>query len=127
MSKKTRKFSGLDLSNKGIRNRIPYIRIYYTSLIINLILIVIVFFLQDRLPPEIPLYYGLPEGTGQIARSSMIFLPSLTAIGFIFINTLIIFILSSDFLKKSLVITSLVLSIFAFTTTAKIMLLVGNF
>lgn len=80
----------------------------------------------NRLPPEIPLYYGLPNGTGQIAEKSRIIVPSTAAVSFIVLNTIITVIVNNQFLKKLLVITGFVLSIFALTTTLEIIFLVGN-
>lgn len=129
MPKKAKKAAKFSLRNaKGnIKQRIPYIKLLYVAVAVNLLTIASGFLFGNRLPPEIPLYYGLPSGTGQLADKTMIVLPSIAALSFILVNFAIVLFLKNDFLKKALIVTGLVLSIFSLTTTLEIMFLVGNF
>lgn len=78
------------------------------------------------LPPEIPLYYGAGEPRNQIAPAWKIVFPSVIALLGSTINFLLALVITNDFLKKTLVVTSISISILAALTTLKIFLLVAS-
>lgn len=78
------------------------------------------------LPPEIPLYYGAGEPRNQIAPAWKIVFPSLIALLGSAINFLLALAVNNDFLKKTLVVASISISILAALTTLKIFLLVAS-
>ncbi len=136
-NKKVREKKSLRLIDTKIRKKvtegsdfltikIPYLEFVFAILIANLATMIGVVLLQSKLPPEIPLFYGLPSGTQQIANKQMLVIPSLVSISSLFINVFIIFITNNQFLKKVLVFTCLLITILSITTSVKIFLLVGN-
>lgn len=129
MKSKAKRVSKLRFKKRSdeIKERVPHRRVIYLSVLINTAVIIILFIGLNRLPPEIPLYYGLPEGSGQIAERSYLVVPSLLTLVFIFINTIIVVLIENIFLKTALIVTCLMLSVFSLVTTVKIMLLVGLF
>jgi pilus assembly protein TadC len=83
--------------------------------------------LKNRLPPEVPLYYGMAEGDLQLAPVHGLLFPSIFALSVIIINSVLALVIKNDFLKHVLVLTALGITILIVITTAKIMLLVGSF
>ncbi len=107
--------------------KIPFKKVLIFSFVLGLLTIFSVILSLNRLPPEVPIFYGLPQGKEQLGPTSSLFLPGFLAIFLSLINTAIIFTLGDDFLKKTLVFTSLALNILCFIGTIKIVFLVGNF
>lgn len=127
--KKTKKLTTREIKKKSneIQRKIILPKIFFLSVFISLLIVAAVFVFYNRLPPEVPLYYGLPVGNLQLADRSYLILPSSIALAFIILNLILSVFIKDTFLKKSLIITGLALSIFSAVTTIKIMLLVGNF
>jgi hypothetical protein len=124
------KIKGLD-ARLGKRSQSIYLRVPFrkpllliTSL--NLVIIGLVFALQRFLPPQIPLFYGMPEGEGQLATSLLLFLPSLISLAIIFINISIGLVIKDEFLKKVLVASCAPVTFFSLITTVKIFFLVSS-
>jgi len=116
------------ISQAKITQDIPYKNILFASFVVNVLTICLVLlFRKSHLPPVVPLYYGLPEGDGQIAPSIYLTIPSIIALGIILINSLITSLLKDDFLKKTLIIASLGTTFFSVITIIKIIFLVGSF
>lgn len=101
----------------------PYI---YLSLGINMVTLVISLLAQKFLPPQIPLFYGLAEGEGQITPSLALVIPSLASALVVILNSFLSLVLKDDFLKKMLILAGLATSFLATVTTIKIILLVGS-
>ncbi len=94
---------------------------------LNLTVALLVMFLKNKLPPVIPLYYGLPQGEQQLVQNAFLVIPSLVACGFSIINGVIANFVKKDFLTNSLLTISFTLSAFAIVSVSKIFFLVGNF
>lgn len=109
-----------DKEEKTIKNA------WLFSIIINLFLIIGIFLLQKKLPPELPLFYGLPEGEGQLVKTNLFALPPLLAVGFSLINFLIYNKVEDKFIKEVLIYSLLFLSFFSLVTVLKVAFLVGN-
>lgn len=97
------------------------------AVIVNVTLIAASLALHSFLPPEIPLYYGMPEGAEQLASSWLLPLPSLVALFIILINLLIASLVEDDFLKRVVILGGIAATFFSATTTMQIMFLVGSF
>jgi len=93
----------------------------------SILTILAVLLSQKSLPPQIPLFYGLPEGEEQLTTSFGLIIPGVVSLIVAGINTLISLLLDNQFLQKSLILTSLAISAFSLVTTLKIILLVGSF
>lgn len=97
------------------------------AVILNIILIGATLALHSFLPPEIPLFYGMPEGNEQLASSWLLSLPSLVALFIILVNLLIASFLEDEFLKRVIILGGIATTFFSATTTVQIMFLVGSF
>lgn len=110
-----------------IREDIPYKKWVNTVVIVNLLLIIGVFLIKNFLPPEIPIFYGLPEGQEQLGSLYFLILPSIISLGIVFLNILLGIFIKDNYLVKILTITGIASTFFSFVTTIKIIFLVGGF
>ena len=106
---------------------IPFKKLIYGSLLINILVITLVFFARKYLPPVVPLYYGLAKSEIQLADNIYLILPSSLSLLVISLNVFLSYLFDNDYVKKVLVASSLVITILTAITTIKIMLLVGSF
>lgn len=107
--------------------KLPLKHLFIISLIINLVLILSGLFAKLILPPEIPLFYGLPKNEDQLAKSIYIILPALISIIITIFNTVLSIISSNIYLKKTLAFASISITILSVVATYKIIFLVGSF
>lgn len=108
-------------------SKIPFRNLIFLSLIINLVALALVIVLQRHLPPQVPLFYGLPKTKEQLANSSSLIIPSIVAIGIMLLNILISQITNEEFFKKTLILTGTVSAFLSIITTVKIIILIGSF
>jgi len=108
-------------------SQLPMTRLLYISILGTILNLALVIFTQNNLPPQIPLFYGFPEGEDQLGSSTSLLIPPSVAIGIIVLNAIIILRLKNELMQKSLVVASFVVSVFSLVTTIKILLLVGRF
>ncbi|MEK7061291.1 MAG: hypothetical protein AAB954_01370 [Patescibacteria group bacterium] len=106
--------------------KIPLKEYFYSSLILNILVIFFCLLLLNRLPPQIPIFYGLTQGEAQLSSPLGILIPSGSSLIFVFINSLLVNILKDEFIKKTLVVAGLATAVFALITTLKIIFLVGQ-
>lgn len=105
--------------------KLPLKGTFVASIITSAVTILLSFIAQIILPPQIPLYYGLPQTVGQLAPSYLIILPSLLAIVMTIINIILSINSHSSHIKKTLAFASILISVLATITTFKIIFLVG--
>lgn len=105
---------------------LPLKEYFNASWILNLSVILFSLLLLKRLPPQIPIYYGLPQGEAQLSPSLGILIPSVLSLIFVSLNLFLISIIKDEFIKKILVISGLTTSVFASITVIKIIFLVGQ-
>lgn len=110
-----------------IASEIPFFNLLILSLFICIVTISLVMLLEDRIPPQVPLFYGLPEGEEQIVPRLGLTIPSFMALIIIVINTVLATIFENNFVRNALVLTSFAVTLFATITTVQIILLVGSF
>lgn len=122
----TKRFSVFP-KKKGTLSKIPFFRLLIVSIVLSLLTILSTLLSQKYLPPEVPLYYGYPDGKDQLAPSIMLLIPSVSSFLFLVVNGLIAMVIEDEFLKKSLVIASFAITFIATVTTLKIIFLVGSF
>ncbi|KKR28820.1 hypothetical protein A2715_03690 [Candidatus Woesebacteria bacterium RIFCSPHIGHO2_01_FULL_39_32] len=115
------------LQKKLSIERVPLKNFVYLSFIISIVGILLIFLLQSKLPPEVPLFYGLPEGEEQLTTSLGLTLPLVGSLIITILNTITVFFLQNSFLQKTLVLVSFAVSFLSFVTIVKITLLVGSF
>ena len=107
--------------------KFPNANLVYLCFGVGLVTIAAVMVVQNNLPPEVPLFYGRPEGVEQLAGKQFLVVPSLVALGVLSANTFFSFFVRDFFVQKVLVFTAFVSLMFAIITTVKIVLLVGSF
>lgn len=113
--------------NKPIETGIPFSDLIIASFVINATIIALVFALKKHLPPQVPLFYGLPKTSEQIVNANKLIIPSVAAAVILLLNVLLAQMLKDGFLKKALILTGIVGSLFSAITTFKIIFLVGSF
>lgn len=100
--------------------KIPYIHASLIFLFINISLILFTLIISNHIPPQVPLYYGLPRGENQLGSSLSLILPiSLSSI-FVAINSIISYFTVSPFLKKVLIFGSYFTAILSIITVIQI-------
>lgn len=109
----------------------PIVHLVYPKLtgflfILILVSIGVLIYVQDLLPPEIPLYYGSTTGADQLGVSIEIIIPQIIALTVLVINTAISYLAKEEFIKKILFFTSFTCIIISLIATTKVILLVGN-
>lgn len=97
------------------------------AIVINVLVILSVLALIGFLPPQVPLFYGLPEGQDQLATSWFLILPATTSLFILTSNLLITPLIKESFLQKTLVLAGIATVFFSTITTIKIIFLVGSF
>jgi hypothetical protein len=81
----------------------------------------------SNLPPQVPLFYGLPETEERLAPSWMLVVPSLASFLILLVNASLSLFIEEEFAKKVLVASSFSVALFSAITTLKIISLVGSF
>lgn len=118
-------------SPKGIKidprfEKLPLKSLFVISFFVNSSLIILGLLSKLVLPPEIPLFYGLPKNSQQLSQSIFIILPSLISLILTLANSVISINLDSQFLKRSLAFASILVTLLSLITTYKIIFLVGS-
>lgn len=105
--------------------RLPLKKYYIFSFLLSLTVIVSGGILQLLLPPEIPLFYGLPVGEEVLTKSIFIITPALVSMFITVLNAYFSIFAESTYLKKVLAASAISVSVLATITTIKIVFLVG--
>lgn len=113
--------------SKDISEKILFRDYLFAAVIVNLVLILLVLVLARRLPPQIPLFYGLPVSDRQLAPNYLLFIPAVVSILIILLNTSLSFSVKNEFLKKTLIVAAIASVLFPLITIVKIIALVGYF
>jgi len=119
--------SALGKKAEEIRDDIPFQKLTSAVIIINLAVIIGILAIKRFLPPEVPLFYGLPEGGDQLGRDYQLAIPSIVSLCIIFLNIVIGIVVKDEFLVKILILTGIASTFFSLVTTFKIIFLVGGF
>jgi O-antigen/teichoic acid export membrane protein len=106
--------------------KLPLKKMFVVSIFIGLITLVVSLGSIIILPPVIPLLYGLPQNDEQLVPNILIIVPSLVTIIFSFVNIFISLNSESNYLKKILAFSSILVCILTVITTFKIIFLVGS-
>lgn len=105
---------------------LPLKSLFVTSVVINLILIISGLLAKFILPPEIPLFYGLPKNEDQLAPAIFVILPAVIAILTTVANIVVSLSIDSLYLKRTMAFTSISVTILSLIATYKIIFLVGS-
>ena len=129
-SLKKRTSSVLKLSKpsfKKIETTVPFKGLVIAGFCMSIVTSVVLLVVQNELPPQVPLFYGLPKSEDQLTTSLGLLVPNLISIAFQIFNILLSLFMKDDFLKKTLIVASFATAIFASITTLRVMLLVTSF
>lgn len=129
VSKNTHKFrTGISkAAKKENLLKTPMLKLVFAAIGLNILNVAFILFIQKRLPPEVPLFYGLAEGEEQLASPLLLTVPPIIALTITLLNATFASLLRNEFQKQALVFAGLIVTIFSFITTIKISFLVGNF
>lgn len=97
-----------------------------TSFAINLIVIILILVLRNNIPPEVPLFYGKPQGVEQLASQNILIIPALFAIIITILNSLISNFIKDNFLQKVLAGIMVTVTMLSTITIFRIIFLVGS-
>lgn len=100
----------------------PHLTLIVLSL--NVVFIVILILISKDLPPQVPLYYGLPRGEQQLISPAALVLPIVLSSLFIVINNIVAYFIESLFLKRVLVFGSYFVSLLSIITIVNIIFLI---
>ncbi len=106
--------------------KLPLKYLFITSVFLSLIFLILSMLSIFILPPEIPIFYGLPKTNEQLSKSTYIVLPSIISLSLILINIIIAIKVDSLYLKKVLAFASILLAILNIIATSEIITLVGS-
>lgn len=106
--------------------KLPLKKMYAVSIATSITLIIIGLISQLFLPPQIPLFYGLPQTDSQLAPSILIILPSFISIVITAINALLATKINDIFIKKTLAFSSISICLLVVITTIKIIFLISS-
>lgn len=105
---------------------LPLKSLFVISIIISVLFILLGLISQLILPPQIPLFYGLPKNNEQLAQSLFIVIPSLISLLITIINAIISINIDGIYLKKALAFASISVCLLSVIATYKIIFLVGS-
>lgn len=107
--------------------RFPFKKLVVFSIIINVLTVVFILAVKNRLPPEVPLFYGRPTGEEQLSTTLGLAIPAVVSFFILFINIGLSLLFTNDFLKKTLILSGISSVAFSTITTVKIIFLIGSF
>src|SRR5690554_2537248 len=102
-----------------VAESVPLPKLFYTSLAIGILIVSFTFIFEKKLPPEVPLFYGLPEGGEQLSQAKGLSIPGLVALFVTITNFFFSRFSQSEFIKKSLIAAGFCVSILALITTVQ--------
>lgn len=106
--------------------KLPLFNLIIILIIINLIILVIGLISKLILPPQIPIFFGLPQTEEQLGPSILIIMPTAICLAFILINTYVATKIENNYIKKALVFGSLAITLLSTIAILKIIFLVGS-
>jgi len=124
---KKKNSSNIKNSKANLFQKIPFLKLVYSSIIVNLVVIILVLVLKNRIPPEVPLFYGLADGEDQLTKNVWLIIDPAVSLTVVLINVYLVSLVTNDLLKKTLIITGFCVTIFSLVTLVQIVLLVGYF
>lgn len=106
--------------------KLPLKKLFVFAFSISIIATILGAVSQFFLPPEIPLFYGLPQTSAQLAPSIFIILPSVISMFLIVVNVFVSLRTSDIYLKKTMAFTSIIVIALSIITIYKIFILVNS-
>jgi hypothetical protein len=101
--------------------------LFWASIIINLVEIILIATLRKFLPPVLPLFYGRPAGVTQLTNVFGFLIAPASALLLTIVNLIVSSQIKDEFLKKILAVSTLMGTFLVLITIIKIIFLVGLF
>lgn len=114
-------------SSTMLKINIPHGGFMLVMFILNLAVAGSILILQNSLPPEVPLFYGMPSGREQLADQIYLLIPPAAALLIIATSAVLSSSTRDSYLQTIFSGLTLVVTLLSTITVVKIMLLVGNF
>lgn len=108
-------------------NKVSFKNYFLAAIVLSLVTVAGVFAIKSFLPPLIPLFYGKPAGTEQLATTWLIIVVPGISILLTIINLLINISVKDEFIQKIVAVSAFIISLMSSITVAKIIALVGFF
>jgi beta-lactamase regulating signal transducer with metallopeptidase domain len=99
---------------------IAYFNSMLIMLFVNISVIVLIIIFLKKLPPQVPLFYGLPRGEVQLTHPVSLVYPLVLSSLFLVINSVFASLSKSPFSKKVFVVGGVFISILALITVIRI-------
>lgn len=116
----------MDLLEKIKLERLPLKNLVVFCFIVNLLIIGISLLANLILPPQIPLFFGLPQTEKVLTSPLLLLIPSILTLIIILINTLLALKIDLYYLKKTLAFATFSVTLLNIIATIKIIFLVGS-
>lgn len=107
--------------------KVTFPNFFIAAGVLNLVTALAILAVRSFLPPVVPLFYGKPGGADQLASSIFLLIVPGVSLLISGVNVFINSASKDDFIKKFLGVASLIVSVMATITVAKVILLVGFF
>ena len=101
-------------------SNIPYFYGILLMLSVNVLVITLLIIFLNKLPPQVPLFYGLPRGEVQLSAPISLIYPLVLSSLFLIINSVFATLSKSPFSKKVFIGGSVFISILALITVIRI-------
>lgn len=99
---------------------VAYFKSMIIMLFINVLVIVLIIVFRKKLPPQVPIFYGLPRGEVQLAPPISLVYPLVLSSLFLVVNSIFASLSKSQFSKKVFVVGGVFISILALITVIRI-------
>ncbi|HCR35570.1 hypothetical protein A2130_02530 [Candidatus Woesebacteria bacterium GWC2_33_12] len=106
--------------------RLPLFKLIIVTIVTNIVVILLGILSKIILPPQIPIFFGLPQTEEQLAPALFITIPPIISLIFVLINSIMAINLESSYVKKSLAFASLAVTLLSTIAVFKIIFLVGS-
>ena len=99
--------------------------LYILAIVVNVLVVMLVIVFQSKLPPLVPLLYGLPIGKEQLVDKSLLAIPCLVSLVLISADAYVSIRTKNLFVEHVLAGIAIAITLLASITTIKIFFLVG--
>jgi len=107
--------------------RLHFKNYFYTSIALDLVMMLAIVLLKGFLPPVVPLLYGNPTGNSQLLPTLGLLVAPGISLTVTVINISLSLIIKEEFLRKILAVSSVLVTILVAITVIKVFFLVGYF
>lgn len=111
---------------KKFLSKIPFIRLVAAVFSFNIVIILAIFLFQKKLPPQVPLFFGKPQGEEQLVPWVYLIIPPALSALITLINTFLLKVTKDHLLQKVLLASTFLVTALSSSSVFQIVRLVGN-